>query len=553
MALSPNDELNLMSPYNNDNDYGYSFSMSATANSNGQDGYGITGSSNDAYDIGGDAIAYASDVPPAMPNIGHHSNPGLLGNDSSNMGHGGDQYAAGDQDQYATGGQVQYSASSQLTDFGNGLANSAATSRPMSVQPSSGFVEVESSIKTEDDDEFNDYVSFTPSPGDEYDESEDSDGFTFEGFRAKPIPKTNKNGTRRKPRLPRAKLLKWTDNDWKNVVLGIIWACGETGTQIPFDQAAQIVGESCTAGALQQAVLKLRQKQVAEGNWIPSLRMAWTRKPRNSDPSLLNADDAKVSKDAAKPKTMLGKKKATRFSGNQSLIVTLKRAYSESDREHLGKFHVLADKVNDFLHTPIQKLRHLSASATGSPNPRRADLSIDTQKIRNANRKARITDHMLVQYSPYEKPADLSTPGLTPSLGYGNEFGTSTPDLTPSLAYGNEFATPTPAIESDNEFVVASRGTLLWTPPNTVTADSAVARLLGSHPLNPQGFLQYEAYSTPVNPSATANVTTYGGTGEHPGDDQLMRAQASLNAARGDTDVNTFYVPAPAEDPFTRY
>jgi hypothetical protein len=103
-------------------------------------------------------------------------------------------------------------------------------------------------------------------------------------------PKINKDGAPRKPRQPRPKLLKWSDNDWKNVVLGIIWACGESGVQIPFDQAAQVVGESCTAGAMQQAILKLRQKQVDQGYQIPSLRMAWTRKNKNSSSSSSNAN-----------------------------------------------------------------------------------------------------------------------------------------------------------------------------------------------------------------------------------------------------------------------
>ncbi|KAI4663615.1 uncharacterized protein J4E78_004031 [Alternaria triticimaculans] len=119
-------------------------------------------------------------------------------------------------------------------------------------------------------------VSYTPTYDSDYAESDRED------HPPSKIPKINKDGAPRKPRQPRPKLLKWSDNDWKNVVLGIVWACGETGVQIPFDQAGQVVGESCTAGALQQAILKLRGKQIAEGYQIPSLRMAWTRKNKRS-------------------------------------------------------------------------------------------------------------------------------------------------------------------------------------------------------------------------------------------------------------------------------
>lgn len=36
----------------------------------------------------------------------------------------------------------------------------------------------------------------------------------------------------------------------------------QTMLRIPFEQAAQIVGENCTAGAIQQAILKLRGKMM---------------------------------------------------------------------------------------------------------------------------------------------------------------------------------------------------------------------------------------------------------------------------------------------------
>ncbi|EUC38142.1 hypothetical protein COCCADRAFT_1166 [Bipolaris zeicola 26-R-13] len=123
-------------------------------------------------------------------------------------------------------------------------------------------------------------VSYTPGQ-----DSEDYESACEDRLPSKST-KINKDGAPRKPRQPRPKLLKWTDNDWKNAVLGIVWACGEKSIQIPFEQAAQVVGKNCTASALQQAVLKLRGKQVADGNRIPTLKMAWTRKNRSGSSPL---------------------------------------------------------------------------------------------------------------------------------------------------------------------------------------------------------------------------------------------------------------------------
>jgi hypothetical protein len=171
-------------------------------------------------------------------------------------------------------------------------------------------------VKQEPDGE----VSYTPSFSSE--DGESDFGSRQSSRIPSRTPKINKDGAPRKPRQPRPKLLKWSDNDWKNVVLGIIWACGETGVQIPFDQAAQVVGDNCTAGAMQQAILKLRQKQIDAGYQIPPLRMAWTRKNRNSTSSLSSAN----LKIAQEPSTPNATKKDAARSGRRSRIVKLKLA-----------------------------------------------------------------------------------------------------------------------------------------------------------------------------------------------------------------------------------
>jgi hypothetical protein len=157
-------------------------------------------------------------------------------------------------------------------------------------------------------------VSYTPPDDSDYAESDREDR------RPSKMPKINKDGVPRKPRQPRPKLLKWSDNDWKNVVLGIVWACGETGVQIPFDQAAQVVGDSCTAGALQQAILKLRGKQIDEGYQIPSLRMAWTRKLKRASSSSSTANAIPQAQSGQDPLTL----------SRPSLIVKLKVPVSPS-------------------------------------------------------------------------------------------------------------------------------------------------------------------------------------------------------------------------------
>ncbi|KAI2487218.1 hypothetical protein Ptr902_01351 [Pyrenophora tritici-repentis] len=165
-------------------------------------------------------------------------------------------------------------------------------------------------------------VSPAPTYDSDYGESDQDD------CRPSKKPKINKDGAPRKPRQPRPKLLKWTDDDWKNALLGIIWACGENGMQIPFDQAAQIVGENCSAGALQQAVLKLRSKQIDDGHQIPVLKMAWTRKNKNSSLSSSGANDTTQQMNPFANSV----KKPTKMQGIQSLIVTLKCAYPETNR-----------------------------------------------------------------------------------------------------------------------------------------------------------------------------------------------------------------------------
>jgi hypothetical protein len=217
-----------------------------------------------------------------------------------------------------------------------------------------GYADVEDNgtlVKSEDDGllvKFEDQSdlagSVYSSGGSDYAESDPDE-------RRKPkAPKLNKDGCPRKPREPRPKLLKWDDNDWKNVALALVWACGENDIQIPFDQASQIVSESCTAGALQQALLKLRCKQIADGQQIPPLRMAWTRKNKNTASSVSSVDTKIPQNPNGTPKRMPPRRKPTRFASNQSLLITLKRAYKDADRCHLVVPYTMTTSAASAMH-----------------------------------------------------------------------------------------------------------------------------------------------------------------------------------------------------------
>ncbi|KAI8940735.1 hypothetical protein NX059_002000 [Plenodomus lindquistii] len=422
---------------------------------------------------------WASDVAVTMPDIGEYSNPGA----SSTGDVDTSSYAF-----EASGGATfaDLIGHSQDTPVTDGIYGKDA-----------------SSVKVEQEDDDDNFVSSLPSQSGEYDEyvqSDESDGGYFEGSRTNTTPKTNKDGGRRKPRQPRAKLLKWNDNDWKNVVLGIIWACGETGTQIPFDQASQIVGETCTAGALQQAVLKLRQKQVAEGNWIPPLKMAWTRKSKTSDSAVMNADNAKVLKAFGKGKSPQAKNKPTRFSGNQSRMHTFKRAYVEADRAHLPFPYAPASQSTNVFkayvpsgeQTPIQKRRHaLQVSLTGSPhrsdNPLFEELYVDTEKARVSNRNATVNDGFLFQ-----------TIARGNHINHGNAY---TPNSTPGSVYHAQLGTPGSFAAADEDSLDVMTGPLVYTPCHTPAAAATAQAHLQSRALNPQGSPNYTMVNTATNPT----------------------------------------------------
>jgi hypothetical protein len=136
----------------------------------------------------------------------------------------------------------------------------------------------------------------------------------------------NKDGQLRKSRAPRAPLRRWGQTDLAGALIGIVWACGEAGIKIPFDQAAQLIDVNCTAGALQQAILKLHAQMATEGKQYPKIKMHWPKK---------GVAESSVVRDASK----VPRRKPTMRRAEQSFLITLKRAYVEADRAALAYPH----------------------------------------------------------------------------------------------------------------------------------------------------------------------------------------------------------------------
>lgn len=268
-------------------------------------------------------------------------------------------------------------------------------------------------------------VSYTPVHESDYVESDGEYG------QPSKTPKINKDGMPRKPRQPRPKLLKWSDNDWKNVVLGIIWACGEAGVQIPFDQAAQVVDVTCTASALQQAILKLRGKQISEGHQIPSLKMAWTRKNRNGRSSSPTAD-AKTTQEIHPSKTPI--KKRTLQKGISALIVTLKIAPKKLYTEKL--FHKLPQEpktpVADQSLTTLRYSSVSPVSKTLGQGPPAAQ-HLPQQRVSSAYNKDLLTfEEMMKESEPVGTYRETGAQALDARYNARTPF--QTPEKTPKVA-----------------------------------------------------------------------------------------------------------------------
>lgn len=105
--------------------------------------------------------------------------------------------------------------------------------------------------------------------------------------------KVNKNGRVRKIREPRGHLRRWDESDVSRALVGIVWACGENGVVIPFAQAAKLVDQDCTSGALQQAILKLHDKMNKDGAQLPKIKMNWPKKPSSGGNAVIR-DNGKV-------------------------------------------------------------------------------------------------------------------------------------------------------------------------------------------------------------------------------------------------------------------
>jgi hypothetical protein len=313
----------------------------------------------------------------------------------------------------------------------------------------------------------------------------------------------NKNGQPRKARAPRSSLRRWDERELIRSLLGIVWACGEAGIQVPFAQAAQQVHPTCTASALQQTILKLHDKLNAEGEQFPRIRMNWPRKGASGT----IRDHSKVPR-----------RKPTLRQLNQSWIITLKRAYIEADRAMLlypygVATHDSADTVaNDDTDLPVV----LDSAPQTNPYTVAPSMSYNPSPQDNS--------YMYASSDPYGSTSQ-NNPGPMPVTAY-DPSGRVNPYPTPTTTYdssGRMHLYPRPSTTSGpsaqgNAYMTASSTAHSQTPQNNLymatpsTAYGASAQSMSNmatssmdHDLTPQNDLFMDTPSTDVAASFMAS------------------------------------------------
>lgn len=212
--------------------------------------------------------------------------------------------------------------------------------------PEQEILEPETSIKEENSQDANSPkqngdADYDPNVGG--DDSDYKKRSTKQGAKKR---KLNKDGRSRKVRQPRGHLRRWDENDLMRSLLGIVWACGESGTVIPFEQAAKLVDPTCTASALQQAILKMQTKLNSEGAQIPKIKMNWPKKNESIAGPI--RDNGKVPR-----------KKPTMVKATQCKIISLGGSTGQHTLMNTG-FGTFAPQINglpapmNILAAPVQ-------------------------------------------------------------------------------------------------------------------------------------------------------------------------------------------------------
>ncbi|KAG9202641.1 hypothetical protein G6514_004133 [Epicoccum nigrum] len=91
------------------------------------------------------------------------------------------------------------------------------------------------------------------------------------------VAKIKKNGQPYKARLIGRKLCLWEKDDLEKAVIGLIIAANKVDANLDYELAASFIG--VTAGAFQQAIVKIHKKLTGQGMDLPKIHMKW--KPRD--------------------------------------------------------------------------------------------------------------------------------------------------------------------------------------------------------------------------------------------------------------------------------
>lgn len=174
--------------------------------------------------------------------------------------------------------------------------------------------------------------------------------------------KINKNGRVRKIREPRGHLRRWDESDVSRALMGIVWACGENGVVIPFAQAAKLVDQDCTSGALQQAILKMHDKMNADGAQLPKMKMNWPKKPSVGGKAIIR-DNGKVPR-----------KKPTLTQATQCNIVSLPARPRDTSS-------ATSDAAQQYLVLPMGESRSGQSASAGVKHEPAHEMISPPQKI----------------------------------------------------------------------------------------------------------------------------------------------------------------------------
>ncbi|KAF1972287.1 hypothetical protein BU23DRAFT_165285 [Bimuria novae-zelandiae CBS 107.79] len=207
--------------------------------------------------------------------------------------------------------------------------------------------------------------------------------------------KLNKDGKERKARDPRGHLRTWGEQVLTKALIGVVWACGENGVEIPFEQAAQMVDEKCTSGALQQAILKARTKANTQWNMqLPNIKMHWPKKPGSEGKSA-------HGKSATRDNGKVPRKKPTMMKSTQCNLTTLRGVAGQHIlmtaglEEHAAHDNILPGRHNiNNVQVQYAQLPHRPGPVNATNSTTQVDASSGMQSVQDGTASLQHAQHL---------------------------------------------------------------------------------------------------------------------------------------------------------------